>query len=67
MMVYHNFDTPSFYCLRGAGELPLNVTNFSAGDINPRKGGFILLSAGNAGGIPVAQVHLLLTQPRRVG
>ena len=27
------------------------------------KGGFILLSAGNAGGIAVAQVHLLLTQP----
>ena len=38
MMVYHNFDTPSFYWLPGADDLPLNVTNFSAGDINPRKG-----------------------------
>ena len=28
------------------------------------KGGFILFSAGNAEGIPVAQVHLLMTQPR---
>ncbi len=51
------------FCICIAGELPLNTSNL-AQEPKILARGFILLSAGNAEGIPVAQVHLLLTQPR---
>ncbi len=45
------------------GGLRNNVTNLRRKRYKSPKWGFILLSAGNAGGIPVAQVPLSLAQP----
>ena len=45
------------------GGLRNNVTNLRCKRYKSPKWRFILLSAGNAGGIPVAQVPLSLAQP----